>query len=80
MHINILNIAMFIVGLVFGHVWYRGTRAAVYGGLSWPKAIIHVLFFMLVAVPMMAVGWTWWFIRYGFYMGHRTADGGQPRE
>lgn len=84
MHIDIFNTIMFVAGLVFGlvfaHVWYLGTRAAMYGGLSWQKAIVHVLFFMLMAVPAMLLGWTWWFISYGFFKGRQAADGGQRRE
>lgn len=80
MRIEVINVIVFIVGLLFGHVWYRGTRAAIYGGLPWPKAIVHVLFFMVLAVPMMLVGWSWWFISYGFYKGRQFADGAPPRE
>lgn len=80
MHIDIITTISFIVSLVFGHVWYRGTRAAMYGGLPVWKAIVHVLFFMLVAVPSMLLGWTWWFISYGFYKGRQSADGKPYRE
>lgn len=80
MRIEIINTITFILGLAFGHVWYRGTRAAMYGGLPWLKAIVHVLFFMLVAVPSMLLGWTWWFISYGFYKGRQSADGKPYRE